>query len=435
MEDTLGNPSNDFKTTKSGSLEARENVANGIYQAFRWNTRTTEDFVNPIAKGASEKFKEYGGKDLTNEISKDGGYTWEPSNDFKTTKTGSLEARGDIKTYQASIIEAPENSGKSTGQPSIQDFRVPLLNGEDKSTIMSLAPNYNGTDAKNIEERLSLGDPGKAKDVIKYSVSPEALDKINARPFYSSAGPDHSQKNNGNDLVKFSIGILQNNGTGFSNYIHFRALIEGFSDNYSANWSDTQYVGRGEKFYNYGGFSREISMGWTVYAQSKAELIPMYKKLNYLATSLAPDYSSGGFMRGSLARLTVGGYLYNQLGIIKGLTYTIPDESTWEIGIDENGGFDDTVKELPHMIKVSGFTFIPIQDDVPQKGRTKFIALSNGTNTNWDSGFGMPVDQPKTKTEAEAKASSENDTPPPPPTLQNPQTEIQPGQSIPIQSE
>jgi hypothetical protein len=27
----------DYTTTKSGSLEARENVANGIYQAFRWN--------------------------------------------------------------------------------------------------------------------------------------------------------------------------------------------------------------------------------------------------------------------------------------------------------------------------------------------------------------------------------------------------------------
>jgi hypothetical protein len=36
------------------------------------------------------------------------------------------------------------------------------------------------------------------------------------------------------------------------------------------------------------------------------------------------------------------------------------------------------------MIKVSGFTFIPIQDKVPQKGRTKFIQLSNGGNTNWD---------------------------------------------------
>jgi len=339
------------------------------------------------------------------------------------------------------VISNPDYfNGKSTSKVStpIQDFRVPLLDGKNESTIMSLAPDYR---VKNIEKRLSLGDPGRSntadggKNVLRYSVDQPALDKINARPFYSAAGPDHSQTNDGNDLVKFSIGILQNNGTGVSNYIHFRAFLEGFSDNYSANWSDTQYVGRGEKFYNYGGFNREISMGWTVYAQSKAELIPMYKKLNYLASSLAPDYSSGGFMRGSLARLTVGGYLYNQLGIIKGLTYTIPDESTWEIGIDEEGKYDNSVKELAHMIKVSGFTFIPIQDNVPQKGKSKFIALSNGTNTNWDSGFGMPVDNPRTPKEVEDKEEALKNIPPPPPpppTQNDPQTEPIFGTSVPV---
>jgi len=332
-------------------------------------------------------------------------------------------------------------NGKSTSKVStpIQDFRVPLLDGKNESTIMSLAPDYR---VKNIENRLSLGDPGRSntadggKNVLRYSVDQPALDKINARPFYEpSKAPDHSQTNDGNDLVKFSIGILQNDGKGMSNYIHFRAFIEGFSDSYNANWSDTQYVGRGEKFYNYGGFNREISMGWTVYAQSKAELIPMYKKLNYLATSLAPDYSSGGFMRGSLARLTVGGYLYNQLGIIKGLTYTIPDESTWEIGIDENGAYDNTVKELAHMIKVSGFTFIPIQDIVPEKGKSKFIALSNGANTNWDSGFQMPVDNPRTTKEVAAEENALKNRPPippPPPTLNDPQTEPIFGTSVPV---
>jgi hypothetical protein len=345
---------------------------------------------------------------------------------------------------QLTVVSTPEDFTPSERyNPTVnEDFRKTIItqnNIKDSSTILSISPGYKDF---NIEQRVSLGDPGKSntangdKNVLRYSVNSEALDKINARPFDPpSAGPDHSQKNNGNDLVKFSIGILQNDGKGKSNYIHFRAFIEGFSDSYNATWSDVQYVGRGDKFYNYGGFTREINIGWTVYAQSKAELIPMYKKLNYLATSLAPDYSSGGFMRGSLARLTVGGYLYNQLGIIKGLTYTIPDESTWEIGIDENGANDESVKELAHMIKVSGFTFIPIQDDVPQKGRTKFIQLTNGGNTNWDSGIQMPVDNPKTTKEVEAKVSAENDTPPPPPTLQNPQTEIQPGQSIPIQSE
>ena len=169
--------------------------------------------------------------------------------------------------------------------------------------------------------------------------------------------------------------------------MNFRSFINSFSDDYSADWGDVQYVGRGDKFYNYKGFSRSIKMSWTVHAQSKAELIPMYKKLNFLASSLAPDYSSGGFMRGNLIRLTVGGYLYNQLGILKSISYTIPNESTWEIGINDAGDSDSDVKELAHMIEVTGFDFIPIESKIPQLD-SRFIALSNGSgegNNNYDS--------------------------------------------------
>jgi hypothetical protein len=291
----------DYTTTKSGSLEARGDIK--TYQASRWNTRTTEDFVNPIAKGASEKFKEYGGKDLTNEISKSGGYTWEPNYDFKTTKSGSLKAREDVAngSYQVSqiklitpdydkvitskgvtglyssltntsidtnlitnkfffnvydpnitpgntwptnnstlqrannsltftqtqIIEAPENLGKLVGSPDIINFRDNLIGPSsnptvNSSTIMSLAPDYK---TKNIEKRVSLGDPGRTntengdKNVLRYSVNQDgerlifpALDKLNASEFYPAEGPNHSNANNRNDLVKFSIGILQNNG-------------------------------------------------------------------------------------------------------------------------------------------------------------------------------------------------------------------------------
>jgi hypothetical protein len=182
---------------------------------------------------------------------------------------------------------------------------------------------------------------------------------------------------------------MKNDSSGNGVFMNFRAFLDSFNDAYTANWDSVKYVGRGDEFYNYNGFNREISMGWTVMAQSKAELIPMYKKLNYLASSLAPDYSSGGFMRGSLARLTVGGYLYNQLGIIKSITYDIPNDSTWEIAINDEAGFDDTVKELPHMIKVTGFAFTPIQEFLPSKAKSitnqkqRYIALSNGRNNNY----------------------------------------------------
>jgi hypothetical protein len=118
----------------------------------------------------------------------------------------------------------------------------------------------------------------------------------------------------------------------------------------------------------------------------------MYKKLNYLASSLAPDYSSkGGFMQGNLHKLTIGGYLYDQVGIIKSITYDIPQETTWEIGIDDAGGYDDTVKELPHMIKVSNITFIPIQNFLPRvadpknQKNTRYIALSTTAGDNYSN--------------------------------------------------
>ena len=123
----------------------------------------------------------------------------------------------------------------------------------------------------------------------------------------------------------------------------------------------------------------------------------MYQKLNFLASNLMPDYNNQGYMRGALVRLTVGGYLYSQPGFITSLTYDIPQEATYEIGINDVGESDPSVKELPHIIKVSGFTFTPIHNFVPRKqmnnyagfdssvstfGNERFIALAAGTSPN-----------------------------------------------------
>jgi hypothetical protein len=296
-------------------------------------------------------------------------------------------ANGSVTMTQDQLIaQEPVSQGGL-----IQDFRKTLIDEEGitTSTIMSTAPDYI---KKAKETRVNLGNPGTKKDVFDYTVGNSILDKINASEIYSGTIAEHDGV--GNDLAKFSIGILKNDGSGEGRFMNFRAFIDEFSDSYSAKWDTVNYNGRGEEFFNYNGFTREISMGWTVFAQSHDELIPMYKKLNYLASSLAPSYSSAGFMRGNLARLTVGGYLFNQLGIIKSITYTVPEESPWEIAITDEGKYDSNVKELPHMIKVSGFSFIPIQSFVPQKAlfdkktnaqTARYIALNNGTNNNYDS--------------------------------------------------
>jgi hypothetical protein len=117
-----------------------------------------------------------------------------------------------------------------------------------------------------------------------------------------------------------------------------------------------------------------MSLGFTVVAQSKDELNAMYDKLNFLASSLAPEYLdslTSGYMTGNIAYITLGDYIYDQPGIITSLTYDIPEESPWEINRDTEfditgSAISGTVRQLPHMIKVS-LSFTPIHKFRPSK--------------------------------------------------------------------
>jgi hypothetical protein len=334
-------------------------------------------------------------------------------------------------TYdQQDIIDEVLNDGKLAGRPSLQDFRKILRaslpthknigsTGAENAKRTGATPNtpdYNS--GKAYENRVNIGSknslgPGNStnKNLVSYTAGSGIgpVDKINALPIYRSEKVKDNSEAPVNDLIKFRIAAIDGSNPRFKTFIHFRAFIDGFSDSYSANWGSVKYLGRGENFYNYTGFDRKISLSFTVAAQSKEELIPMYKKLNYLASNLAPDYSPFGYMRGPLVQLTVGGYLYEQVGFITSLTYDIPNDSPWEIGINDQGNNDSSVKELPHRISVSSFSFTPIHNFVPGKqglgfnslglndssdsatgfvtkyGDERFIALSNGVNENYNN--------------------------------------------------
>jgi hypothetical protein len=284
------------------------------------------------------------------------------------------------------IVEQLSNNNRPSS-PLIQDFRKQLRN----QINVTKSPNY---EDKGIENRVNIGGinnlgPGNSagKNLSSYTAGSGIgpIDKINALPIYRSENV--TEDSVVNDLVQFRIAVIDNNSPNFKTFIHFRAFIDSMSDSYNAAWSGFNYLGRSEQFYNYGGFTRTVSLSWTVAAQSKQELIPMYKKLNYLASSLTGDYSPNGYMRGNLVQLTIGGYLYEQPGIITSLTYDVPTESPWEIGINDEGEPDPSVNELPHIIRVTGFNFIPIQNFVPQKQQLTFTNNNNPGTTNNDTGF------------------------------------------------
>ena len=323
---------------------------------------------------------------------------------------------------QAEIEEKIPFSKTNTAD-NITDFRKKADNSENQ--IPNSLP-Y--TNVNKFEQRVNLGNPGRKGNISSYSIGKRnantttpntkkgnsdythALDKINAYPLYQSSGGVTQDKKK-NDFVKFRIGVIDNKTPSKKTYIHFRAIIDSMSDSYTAEWASQKYMGRAENFYKYQGFDRKISLSWTVAAQSKQELIPMYQKLNYLASSCAPSYSEAGYMSGNLISLTIGGWCYEQVGIIGGLTLDVPTESPWEIAIPDGPdegvvgegnneiSSDNSVKEMPMIIKVTGFTFTPIHNFRPELqnneykgaggfiskyGEQRYIALDNKYNNNYD---------------------------------------------------
>lgn len=297
-----------------------------------------------------------------------------------------------IKTFQIN----PQTVGIKVieGNPLFNGFK-PLTNKQiiETSTANLLSPlniqliesplQHNKDIAGfNIEKRIGVST-NRNIDAIN------AIDIVDSKTFYanslllntdSKVSGSLLKDNNknidgkfGEDLIKFRIEFLNNDtpvtDTGVNtDVLAFRAYLDDFNDGMNAKWNSYRYMGRGEEFYVYEGFTRDIGVTFTLFAHSAFELKPLYRKLNYLMSNFAPDYSSKGKMRGNIGYLTVGSYLYRQPGVFTDIKLSNMLDSNWEIGLDENYKFNGEY-EVPIHIKV-GLSFKPIHTFLPKRGKT-----------------------------------------------------------------
>ena len=158
------------------------------------------------------------------------------------------------------------------------------------------------------------------------------------------------------DLIDFRFSV---NGT----LLAFRAHLTAFNDNHTGNWSAHQYIGRADQFYTYQGYSRGVTIGFTVAATSQNELQPLYRKLNYLASANAPRYSGNNFMQGTVARVTVGDYLKRTPGVINSVGLSWQTDYPWDINLEGDS------KQLPMVLNATVNLNI-IHDFTPQVNTT-----------------------------------------------------------------
>ena len=211
------------------------------------------------------------------------------------------------------------------------------------------------------------------------STKSPSVDQLSLKPLYIDSAVDDTVPN---DFIKFYISAISNNDPQNETFIHFRAYLQSsIRDSYGADYSDFRYVGRGDKFYVYQGFTRTIGFQLSVVALHKAELLPLYRKLNYLLSLMAPDYEpTSGVMRGNIVKLTMGDYLNEVPGIITKIDVDIPEDSSFDLARDLDGDIDNTTAQLPMLVNLD-ISFTPLHNFIPQKVSDNYVTNPQDQNS------------------------------------------------------
>lgn len=226
-----------------------------------------------------------------------------------------------------------------------------------KPTPKQLYPIY--TDIS--QSRTFKSDPGFKPN--KYgnldSVGDYSSDKFNKKTtaelqkaiFNDNQYANVSEEAPDNQLFKFYLNLIEADAPGKDQYLYWQAYVDSFTDNIGVSHNEYNYVGRGYSLYKYDKFNRDINLSFTIVTPNPNQTLVIYKRLNRLIRSLAPNYSQDGYLRGNFVRLTFGDYLNNVPGILKGFTLT----PIFDAGFSLESGL-----QLPIAIKVDGFNFTPI---------------------------------------------------------------------------
>ena len=267
-------------------------------------------------------------------------------------------------------------------QGSYNDFRKRVINPRTVATSDYI--NY------NMPKRIGTGNVGgrTASQRTKTNIIvASTIDTVNSSEINGTINGliDGEQKTTfPRDLIKFRFQTIDNDN-GLPTTTTFRAFLTGYNDSHEAQWDAKRYTGRGENFYTYQGHDRTVKFNFKVAAQSKYEMAPLYRKLNFLLSSLYPDYNKSNYLRGNITTLTIGDLFVNTPGILTSLNLTVNDDYPWEIAMNEPElGDSSDMKEVPQIIDVSA-TFKPIMETAPTKGTKSKILFANDSTqaNNW----------------------------------------------------
>ena len=173
-------------------------------------------------------------------------------------------------------------------------------------------------------KKSSIGSTGISAGVY------DGVDKVNMVP-YGAKKPEgenlyYTDSLKTKDFIKFRFFDIVN-----GKYLIFRAILSGITDTINTDYGEEKYIGRPDKLYVYKGADRDIGFTFKVYPKSKQEFPILIEKLNYLVGLCYPNISTQNRMKTPFMALTIGDMFTETPGILRNVSITVDDNTTWEI--------------------------------------------------------------------------------------------------------
>ena len=293
-------------------------------------TEVVDKFQSPLA---DLKVDKEAGYDITAAQKRDQKDPFQKS----TNKLNPQEADAGTKTPKVGAVEK-ENKLQPYLQPGGEPLQGDTAPGKKPSELeFGGGKSYVGGESPKRDSRQK--GSGGAGDYTTKSIAVKGKGSKLEKP-------DGTDVQRNDEMIPFTFTIVTPEA---KETLHFWAYLDSLTDNFNATWNGQRYVGRGEQFYNYGGFERKASLGFKMAGKNYDELMMYYERLNKLASATAPTYGSGNiFMRGTYVILDIGTYFYNQPVLFNSVGLTWDVSTPWEIDFELKG-----FEEVPHMLSVA----------------------------------------------------------------------------------
>lgn len=136
---------------------------------------------------------------------------------------------------------------------------------------------------------------------------------------------------------------------------NFRSTITGLTETFSPSWDSAKFIGSAFNFYTYGGIERSVSFNFKVYSLSVREHIAAWQRLNFLTGLTYPGFTAANAIIAPFMEITIGDMYKNKPGFIESLSYTIDDNTGWQI--------NQTNKNQKYVLSKNGETLTTAEED------------------------------------------------------------------------